>query len=244
MKEELVAEIAELQCVHRGLTAITRAENATILSGPLPFEASANGHSTIAECFEIELTIPDDYPENLPRVRETGGKIDSDYDHLNGDGTLCLGIPIEKHRIFWQQPSLLGFVNRLLIPYFFGYCHYKKYGTHPFGEAEHGAVGIVQHYMDTLELADECTALAVIVFLVEHGYRGHHPCPCGSGKKVRKCHGQALRDLHKVHTARTLQNDFDEVLDVCIAMIKSENLQIPEPLDRQIWRILNKMSKR
>lgn len=244
MKEELVAEIAELQCVHRGLTAITRAENATILSGPLPFEASANGHSTIAECFEIELIIPDIYPENLPCVRETGGKIDSDYDHRNEDGTLCLGVPIEECRIFSEQPSLLGFVNNLLIPYLYGYCHYKKYDTHPFGEAEHGAVGIVQHYMDTLELTDERAALAVIAFLVEHGYRGHHPCPCGSGKKVRKCHGQALRDLQKLHTARTLQHDFDEVLRVCIAMIKSENLQIPGPLDRQIRRILNKMIKR
>ena len=94
--------------------------------------------------------------------------------------------------------------------------------------------------MDTLELNDERTVLAVIGFLIEHGYRGHHPCPCGSGKKVRKCHGQALRDLQKLHRARTLQNDFVAVLGVCIAIIKSKKLQISKPLDRQIRRILTK----
>ena len=241
MRQELACQIAELQQVHKGLTAINEAENDTVLSGPLSFEASVDGYTPIIECFEIELIIPDGYPNVLPRVRETDGKIGSAYDHIYQDGTLCLAVPIEERRVFLDQPSLLGFVNRLVIPYLFGYCHWKAHGIHPFDESEHGAEGIVRHYLGALQLIDERVALAVISFLYEHGYRGHHPCPCGSGEKVRKCHGKALRALHEQHTDLTLKNDFLSALDVCFHKMKSEDLQIPEPLARQVLRLLGKI---
>lgn len=241
MREELAAQIAELQKVHKGLTKMAETKNETILSGTLPFEASADEHSPITECFEIELIIPDLYPKMLPRVRETGGKVDSEYDHVYKDGTPCLAVPIEERRIFWEQPTLLGFVNKLVIPYFFGYCHWKEYGEHPFDEQAHGPEGIVRHYIDSLRLQDEIAALTVVSYLLEHGYRGHHPCPCGSTEKVRKCHGRALHDLHEQHTELTLKNDFISVLDVCIKKVKEEELQIPEVLRRQVLRILDKI---
>jgi hypothetical protein len=240
VSDELADQISELQQVHKGLTEIAETENETVLSGSLPFEVSADGHSPITDSFDVELIIPDVYPRRLPRVRETAGKIDGNYEHVYDNGTLCLAVPIEERRIFWEQPSLLGFVNKLVIPYFFGYCYWKIYGKHPFDEQAHGAEGIVQHYVDTLRLDDEISALAVISYLLEYGYRGHHCCPCGSGIKVRKCHGQALCDLHKQHTELTLKNDFISVLDVCIGKVKSEELKIPEPLVKQIFRILDK----
>jgi len=243
MRKELVTEIAELQQVHNELTKVAAAGNETVLSGPLSFEASADGYSPITECFEIDLSIPDIYPKHLPRVRETGGKIDSDYDHVYKDGTLCLAVPIEERRVFLEQPSLLGFVNKLVIPYLFGYCHWKIYGAHPFEESEHGTEGIVRHYLDTLGLADEVAALTVVSFLYEHGYRGHHPCPCGSGEKLRKCHGNALRHLHEQHTDLTLKNDFLSVLDVCMPKIKSGKLEIPKPLSLQVLRLLHRMEQ-
>lgn len=241
MTEELDEQIADLRQLHKGLRNITDKEHETLLSGPLAFEASADGFSPITDSFEIELIIPDVYPEILPRVRETGGKIESTYDHVYQDGTLCLAVPIEERRIFWKQPSLLGFMNGLVIPYFFGYCHWKKYGQHPFAEQQHGDVGIVQHYLDALHLHDETSALAVVSYLLEHGYRGHHPCPCGSGAKVRKCHGKALRDLHEHHTEHTLKQDFISVLDVYLNKVKTRDLRIPDALERQIIRILNKI---
>ena len=204
MRKEILDQIAELQIIHNGLTDVTKKENEIIVAGSLPFEASADGFESISECFDIELIISVDYPKILPSVRETGRKIDSNYEHIYENGTLCLGVPIEERRLFLEQPSLLGFVNRLLIPYLFGYCYWKQNKTHPFDESEHGTKGIVQYYIENFGLTYEVSVLAVISYVYEHGYRGHHPCPCGSGKRVRKCHGEMLRALNEQHSDYTL----------------------------------------
>ena len=128
-------------------------------------------------------------------------------------------------------------MNKLVIPYFYGYCHWKKYGEHPFGEHKHGAEGIVRYYIDELELVDEVAALAVVCFLFEHGYRGHHACPCGSGLNVRRCHGPKLRELHQHHTPETLRQDFALVF----SKFKGDYLSLPLPLKRQVLRLLDRI---
>ena len=241
MSKNLAVQIAELQQFHTGLTQVLTDGNDTILKGTLCFEASANGHDSMTECFDVEILIPEKYPENLPRVREIGGKIDADYDHFDESRTLCLAVPIEERRVFLEEPSLLGFVNRLTVPYLYGYCHWKTYGVHPFGESEHGPEGIVRHYMDLLGLTDQLSVLAVIAFLYERGYRGHHPCPCGSKSKVRNCHGKALRELYEQHTVVTLKNEFLAILHACMPVIKSSNTEAFRPTLRQVNRLIGRI---
>ncbi|MCC6579432.1 MAG: hypothetical protein IT440_03265 [Phycisphaeraceae bacterium] len=241
MTENLRRQIAELTEIHKELTAIVERDHETLLSGALPFEASADGLETITASFDIELTIPHDFPDTLPRVRETGGRIAGDYNHLNPSGTLCLAVPVEQRSIFFEQPTLLGFVNRLVIPYLYGYCFWKKHGRHPFDEAAHGYEGILRHYLDTLHLSSELAALSVICFLLEHGYRGHHDCPCGSGFTVRKCHGQALLTLYRHHTPQTLRGDFIVLFETCFAKFQNGQLSFPAPLREQLIRLLGRL---
>jgi hypothetical protein len=143
-----------------------------------------------------------------------------------------------------EQPSLIGFVNRLVIPYLYGYCYWKQHGRHPFDEQQHGHEGIVQHYMDTLHLADELAALAVVCFLFEYGYRGHHLCPCGSVLKVRNCHGPALRALHQHHNPQTLRHDFVSIFEICFSKFQVGQFPLPTPLRQQVLRILGRIGKR
>lgn len=241
VKEEHRRQIAELTTVHKNLTTVITDAVGTIVTGALPFEASADGLETISESFEIELIVPNDFPESLPRVRETGGRIEADYKHRNPSGTLCLAVPIEQRRIFFEQPTLLGFVNRLVIPYLYGYCFFKKHGRHPFDEAEHGHEGILRHYIDTLCLRDDLAALGVVCFLLEHGYRGHHVCPCGSGLKVRTCHGRALLQLRQIHNERSLQSDFFVIFDLCFAKFQDGKLSFPKPLQVQLLRLMKRL---
>lgn len=240
MREDLRQQIIELSGVHKGLTNIVERDAETIVLGMLPFEASADGLETIRESFEIELTIPHGFPDTLPRVKEIGGRIVPDYDHRNPGGTLCLAVPVEQRRVFFEQPTLLGFVNRLVIPYLYGYCFWNKHGRHPFDEAAHGYEGIMRHYIDTLSLRDDLAALAVICFLFEHGYRGHHECPCGSGLRVRVCHGPALRALHDQHTPQTVQNDFIAIFEICYTKFQNGQISFPQPLRLQLVRLLNR----
>ena len=120
-----------MQAVHKRLEKAEENAGEVVLEGTLLFEAESEGLAAITDSFEIAMRIPDVYPDGLPRINETGGKIDCNYEHVFTDGTLCLGVPIEMRRIFVQQPTLLGFVNRLAVPYFYGYCHWKQYGEHP-----------------------------------------------------------------------------------------------------------------
>lgn len=248
MEREVTADfheqLAELTSVHRQLTNITERQHEIVVSGSLPFEAFADGLETIRGSFDIELTIPRSFPESLPRVRETGRQIESSYPHLNPDGTLCLALPVEQRRVLREQPTFLEFVNRLVIPFLYGYSYWKKHGQHPFGEQDHGDAGVLRYYLDTLQLRDKVAVLAVLSFLLMHGYRGHHDCPCGSGLRVRGCHGTALLQLYQLHTRHTLQSDFLAVLRICIDGCRAGRLSIPQSLRRQVDRILRKLSRR
>ena len=239
MKEELAVQIAELNRVHKGLSQIAEKDRETVLSGPLSFEASADGCEPITDTFEIDMVIPELYPNSLPRVRETSDRIDSSYEHVFLNGTLCLAVPIAQRRLFGQHPTLLGFVNKLVVPYFYGYCYWEKYGEHPFGEQNHGAEGIVQYYIDTLNLADAAKALAVVLFLCKKNYRGHHDCPCGSGNKVRNCHGPMLLDFSRYHTSETLCHDLLQIYIHCVEKSRFGELSIPLSLRRKIVNLLN-----
>ena len=88
-------------------------------------------------------------------------------------------------------------------------------------------------------MRDDLVALTVVCFLFEHGYRGHHYCPCGSGQKVRACHGPALRALHDHHTPETVCNDFLAIFEVCFAKFQEGQLSFPQPLRIQLVRLLN-----
>ena len=43
-------------------------------------------------------------------------------------------------------------------------------------------------------------------------YRGHHLCPCQSGKILRKCHGPVMLDLVKQQSKDRFINDATNVL--------------------------------
>ena len=240
MTEFMETQIADLTAVHKGLMEIAQHETEMVLAGTVPFIASYDGLETISATFDIELTIPSDFPEKLPRVKETGGQISADYDHLDPGGTLCLAVPIEQRRVFLEDPTLLGFVNRLVIPYLYGYCYFRKHGHHPFKEAAHGYEGILDHYKDSLGLREDLSALKVICVLLEYGYRGHHDCPCGSGQTVRTCHGPKLLALHQTHNVETLRGDFRAIFGVCFLKFQNGELSIPKPLRDQLQRILKK----
>lgn len=240
MTPEVRRQVEELNRIHTGLTAAAGPSGSTLLAGPFPFEAVREGLPSISDVFDLEIAIPGDYPAYLPAVRETTGKIDRTYEHLYTDGSFCLAVPVEARRIFLRRPSLLGFVEELVVPYLYSYCHRQRYGTYPFGDQPHGPAGILAYYRDTLGLADERATLCVLLFLMEHGYRGHHPCPCGSGRVVRKCHGDGLRILAESHTLETLLFDLNAVGLCYLDCLKAEGRELPEDLAKRIVKVYGK----
>lgn len=237
MTEEIRRQISEMTAVHQSLARVAELPVATVISGTLPFEAASEGLPTIADSFDIELAVPPTYPNLLPVVREVGGRINPKYEHLNADGSFCLDVPVEVRRVFLEQPSLLGFVNRLVVPFLYSYCYWTQHGSYPFGDRPHGAAGISRYYFELLGAEDEAIVLAVVCYLLEHGYRGHHPCPCGSGATVRKCHRDVLMNLSRWHTKTTLATDLLMLLRSLLEENSRERQRLPLPLLRRVERL-------
>lgn len=236
----LSSEITELQAIHAGLAKCEVDNNGLVVSGLLDFTAEPEGFAPITECFAIAMSIPGTYPEELPKLKETGGRVEQGYSHVFLDGSLCLGVPVEIRRAFSLQPSLLGFVNRLVIPFFYGFCHWKQFGDHPFGEHAHNGKGILEYYKEALNLAKEESAIAFLLHLFQHGYRGHHECPCGSGKKLRKCHGPILLELKQHHTSHTLTYEMIHTLDYLLRAIHTQDTQFSTKFINQINRFIQR----
>lgn len=178
---------------HRGLRLQEREDGSGLVTGELHFIASYKGES-LEDMLSIELKIPTDYPKELPMVKEIGGRIPQNFHH-HDQGTLCLGVLLEMKMKFQKNPTLLGFIDEQIIPFLYSFSYCEKNGKMPFGEFSHDGEGIIQYYQQLLKLESQITVLGFLRILADDDYRGHHPCLCCSGKTMRNCHGQRLREI-------------------------------------------------
>jgi len=187
--QELISEFKDLSLIHE--------ESGTFsIQGSIEFISSYNGES-IHDSYNITIFIPSDYPNSPPCAQEAGGRIHPSF-HTHKGGTLCLASNIETARIFDENRTLMHFVKALLIPYLHQHSYYEKYGKMPFGELSHGAKGIVEYYGEYFNTSNPIITLLLLKIIAEDNYRGHSICPCGSGKKIRICHGEKLLALKKL----------------------------------------------
>jgi hypothetical protein len=165
------------------------------LIGTLNFSASFTGKEAITANYDLIISLPSSYPDDLPKVYSSGYKLDSRFEHINPDGSFCLAVPLEERKLYESQPSLLGFINNLVVPFLYGYSYFLKHGEHPFGERAHGNRGILDFYQELFD----CNNIRQLIFSLYSfslsGYKPHDRCPCGSGKKVLKCHKAQLKAL-------------------------------------------------
>jgi hypothetical protein len=95
---------------------------------------------------------------------------------------------------------LLHYVHELVIPFLYRFFFLKENnGDKPWGELSHGGKGIVEHYEEYFDVSGKEKVKGLLDYLAEHKeIKGHPKCPCGSGKKIRDCHLNELRELNDV----------------------------------------------
>lgn len=145
-------------------------------------------YTFIQDVFEIEIRLgPDARDQNgWPVVYEIGGRHAEiarkcqvpiiDLHIYESDGACCLGISIPldgRLRIEW-------FILHLIIPFFYRLSYTEKFGISAarndlWDEYAHGDEGVRQY-------------IAEIVDISKFGADRNQPCPCGSGRKYKKCH--------------------------------------------------------
>ena len=147
-----------------GLSLRPQRDGTFVIEGDLEFQAQYPGRERIADSYKIRIQVPNNYPSELPTVRDLSGRIPKRF-HTNPDGTLCLTLPIQMHLTLRGDPSLTGFVDKCLIPFLYSFSHYDKYGEMPFGELDHGRDGQIQGYQAILGVHTEDACLRMLYLL-------------------------------------------------------------------------------
>ena len=136
----------------------------------------------------MKIVIPLE-SEELPYVLDAGNHIDSNYPHRYLSGKLCLETDANIKIRFIDGFFLEAWMIEYVEPYYFSYEFFQRYGEFPFGERGHDWEGIIQTYSDYFNEPDVVKTIKLMAFISGQKYRGHVLCPCGSGQKLRTCHG-------------------------------------------------------
>lgn len=213
-------------------------DNLATYRGTIAFTANYKGCGLIDDVFKVEILFPLTNKGDIPIAKEIGGRIPRKHDfHVNDDGAMCLGAPLEVRRLYKQTPSLEAFINRLLIPFLYSFSFKEKYGYMPFGELSHGVKGVAEYYKELFGTNSNLAVLSLLKIIVEDHYRGHILCPCGSGHKLRNCHGQQIREIKEHQTREQFFSDFL----ACLKIFNDSGKQVPRQLVSK--RMLNYWKK-
>lgn len=231
----LACQLAALQVRYPDLD-IEQCRSGLSVRGDISFAMTHKTH-TIEDTFGVELRIPVDYPKTPPSAYETKGRL-NEFEHVFVDGRLCLGAPVEVCMRFAKEPTLLFFIEDLVVPFLFGFSYKDKYGEMPFGELAHGVEGLLAYYVEFFQTSKEGT-ISLLLYLAYGGKLCRGDCPCGSGRKLEKCHGPRLDTLWKYQAAEAFKDDLKRMTTADRMIGESRRKLLPRRLRRKLEKELN-----
>ncbi len=226
-------------------------ERKAFLIGNLVFNAIMIGE-TISDSYQIEIEFPRDYPDIPPSVKEIGGRINN---HLNPENTLCLGPPLKILLEFQQNPTVLYFIERILIPILCWHTyreinsevHLPYYSRGNDGIKEyHNETNIRENYFKVFNLDNINVVLLIIKMILDDTYKNNPRCPCRSRQKIRDCHhGKDIQLLLEMpHMKQYIHLDYNKMLKEAIENGEIDDIR-PFSDKRRIRRLIkNRVKKR
>ena len=163
--------------------------------------------------YHLKIVVPADFPTHMPSVFDTNNDVPEEFMHFLNDGSFCLGAYCDLRSFLDAHPSLVSFIDEIVMSYLYSASYYRVYGTFPYGARSHGTEGIIEAYRERYKTDNDLLLTRLLLRLIgKTPYRGHSPCPCGSGKHLRNCHGGLLiKDIQSVYRDY-FQNDAYEIL--------------------------------
>lgn len=209
-------QVEDFQAIYPALRLTHRLDCGLTFRGDLSFRAATQGYEEVGDTFSLRGEIDPRFPTVVPLIFETGGRIHADF-HTNPDGDLCLGSPLGLRVRLNDDPTLSGFIEKLVIPFLYNYSHYEIHGTMPLGELAHGAPGLVADYerMFRVEGNNNCVGMLQLLGLKKR-LANKRPCPCGSGRRLGKCHNFVLNPLRTIES----RSYFSEQANVLMEQIR------------------------
>lgn len=164
--------------------------NPLLLEGDFQFCAQYERHPRISDTYHLQISIPKEFPRQVPTVTEIGGKIPRMNDfHVNNNGTLCLGSRIRLMARLQSDPTVSAFSNNCIVPYLYAMSlkltHNQDF---IFGELRHGIRGELDDYKELLGLKrNDQVVPALLCLLKKKRIANKMSCPCGCRRRLGKC---------------------------------------------------------
>ena len=204
-KESALQQVNSLLQIYDKLHIEKESNEEIILSGEIQVNRTSLSYH-VYNAYEIEIHIPLESDE-LPYIFDVGNAIDPNYSHRYLDRKLCLETDSAIKMRFVDGFDLVSWMQEFVELYFFSYEYYKRYGCFPFGERAHGNKGILQSFENVFKEDNLAKVEDILRFINSGHYRGHLPCPCGSGKKMRVCHGNSIKPFFENDSLKKIVQD-------------------------------------
>jgi hypothetical protein len=210
-EESVKPQIAQLLQKYPKLVVVQSNSQMVRLHGHILVHRTFNDFP-LRKTYTLDIVIPINSDE-LPYVVDTDRQIRQDYHHYYPNGKLCLATDSQMRIRFNDGFDLVSWVFEFVEVYYYSYEYFERFGIFPFGERAHDIWGIIQTYQDILSAKDVTETCKLMSFIKSQKYRGHHPCPCGSGKVLRTCHGHTMLNFYKDdHIKKVLIDDLDTIM--------------------------------
>ena len=164
-----------------------------ILEGIYSYNLIWNDISRIGNRY-ISIHVPINYPEMIPQLYIK--EIPAGVSHIYEDNSVCLATIGELIAFLAERPTFNDFASKFIDSFLYTLNWYEQYGTYPFGEREHGWKGLKSFYLEDWNLTEQ-QYMWLVSAVVNGKFRGHNICFCGSGLKLRNCHGKKLVPILK-----------------------------------------------
>jgi hypothetical protein len=184
--------------------------------------------------YSVELQLARNHPAGLPVVREIGGRIPRHEDrHVNtADGTACVLLPDERWRLWPRGSPLLKYLTGPLHSFFLAQTMVEEGEPWPFGQWAHGAKGIFQFYRELFKTPDLRAITTYLDYLTVKKVKGHWPCPCGSGRKLRDCHFGQIQDLREKISRKDAERSLATLKAAGASAIEMTEAKSPIPINQ------------
>lgn len=209
----LKEELDRVLCKYTSLS-LDENDECFSLKGEMTLNAEFNG-IPLYDVYHVKLDVPKTFPKKIPLLTLLNNdEIPDGFEHLYPSNIACLGTFSDLFDFVSANDSLLAFIDEIIMSYLYSLSYYKRYGDFPYGERSHGNEGVWEAYFERYHVNNR--AILVKLLLYTGGivkYRGHHLCPCGSGKKLRNCHGKLILEDLKSDNKACYKLEALELLD-------------------------------
>lgn len=162
-------------------------------------------------CYEVNNEIPKEYHHHTSRE-----------DIKLKTASLCLAPNSEIKSFLKKSSNLSKFIDMFIIPYFFNFSYFDKFGEEMWSGYSHGKQGIKEYYLEKFNIDNEDLLIKIMELIQKNRY--FYNCPCGSKKEFSKCHYIFIKDIP-------------------VKMLRSDSFKFFKDASKLKWSIKNKTWK-